>query len=307
MPLTGIPKFSVLVPVYNHDRYIGAALESLLAQDDAEWEAIVVNDGSTDLTPGIIDDYAKRDSRIRVFHKANGGVSTALNYGLARARGEWICWLSSDDLFAASKLRIHRNAIAAHPECRFFFTHFHEIANDTGQITDPPLWNAIPEKPWQVIESLKGAYIHGNSICVKADAWETAGGFDETLRQGQDYDMWLRLLINNPAEFIPVRTCITRIHPGQTTNQFPEACFYDSCKAVITTLNKHRFEDLFPLLDLRKKQDAIRAVEKCLDVAADIRSPFLYGLGPHPALLLRLIEWVHNRADRRLAPTLKQP
>jgi glycosyltransferase involved in cell wall biosynthesis len=298
--------FSVLVPVYNHDRYIGAALDSLLAQEDADWEAIVVNDGSADRTPVIIEDYAKRDPRIRVFHKSNGGVSTALNYGLSRAKGEWICWLSSDDLFAASKLAIHRKAIAAHPECRFFFTHFQELADDTGRITDPPLWNDIPEKPWQVISALKGAYIHGNSICVKADAWAKEGGFDETLRQGQDYDMWLRLLLSNPAEFIPERTCITRVHPGQTTNQFPEACFFDSCKAVISILNTHRFEDLFPLLDLQKKQDAIGAVEKCLNVAADIRSPFLYGLGAHPALLLRLIEWVNNRADQRLAPSLKK-
>src|SRR5436309_795558 len=102
------PFFSVLVPTYNQAHYVGQALDSLIGQSDPDWEAIVVNDGSTDGTAGILEAHRATDPRIRVIHKQNGGTGSALNEGLRHARGEWICWLSSDDLFHPRKLEIHR-------------------------------------------------------------------------------------------------------------------------------------------------------------------------------------------------------
>src|SRR5919108_4145810 len=140
------PSFSVLVPVYNHAQYISEALDSLLAQTERDWEAIVVNDGSTDSTPDVLEAYRAKDSRFRVFHKKNGGVASALNMGLQQARGDWICWLSSDDLFHPCKLEIHRHWIGKYPECCFFFTHFRALNEATGQLSDPPLWRSIPDR-----------------------------------------------------------------------------------------------------------------------------------------------------------------
>ncbi|HEY7532900.1 MAG TPA: glycosyltransferase family A protein, partial [Nitrospiraceae bacterium] len=121
--------FSVLVPTYNHAKFLPAALESLLAQTFPDWEAIVVDDGSTDNTRDVLSSYASRDSRIRPIHKENGGVASALNVGIRAARGQWICWLSSDDFFEPDKLRIHMRAIREYPDVKFFFTnffHYHE-------------------------------------------------------------------------------------------------------------------------------------------------------------------------------------
>ena len=89
--------FSVIIPVYNVAPYLRECLDSVLAQTFADWEAICVDDGSTDGSGAILDEYADRDSRIRVFHQPNAGVSVARNKALDVAKGEWICFLDSDD------------------------------------------------------------------------------------------------------------------------------------------------------------------------------------------------------------------
>lgn len=91
------PKISVIVPVYKVEKYLPECIESILAQTFTDFELILVDDGSPDNSGKICDDYAARDSRIRVFHKENGGVSSARNLGLDNARGEWIAFVDSDD------------------------------------------------------------------------------------------------------------------------------------------------------------------------------------------------------------------
>ncbi len=90
---------SVIVPVYNIKEYIGPCIDSILAQDYTELEIILVDDGSTDCSGKICDEYAQRDSRIKVFHIENSGLSGARNYGTAQATGEFIYYLDGDDCF----------------------------------------------------------------------------------------------------------------------------------------------------------------------------------------------------------------
>lgn len=97
-------KFSIIVPVYNAERYLRECLESVLAQTMQDWECICVDDGSTDGSGAILDEYAARDKRFRVIHKANEGVAVARNTGLEHARGEWITWLDADDEYAPWRL-----------------------------------------------------------------------------------------------------------------------------------------------------------------------------------------------------------
>ena len=91
------PKVSVIVPVYKVEKYLPACIESILAQTFTDFELILVDDGSPDSSGKICDYYAARDSRIRVFHKENGGVSSARNLGIDNARGKWISFVDSDD------------------------------------------------------------------------------------------------------------------------------------------------------------------------------------------------------------------
>lgn len=88
---------SVIVPIYNTEKYLHRCIDSILNQTFTDFELLLVNDGSVDKSGEICDEYAKKDSRIRVFHKENGGVSSARNIGLLNAKGEWITFCDSDD------------------------------------------------------------------------------------------------------------------------------------------------------------------------------------------------------------------
>lgn len=91
------PKISVIVPVYNTEKYLHRCVDSILAQTFTDFELLLVNDGSTDGSGAICDEYAQKDSRVRVFHKENGGVSSARNIGIDNAQGDWITFIDSDD------------------------------------------------------------------------------------------------------------------------------------------------------------------------------------------------------------------
>lgn len=91
------PKISVIVPVYNAEKYLRRCVDSILAQTFTDFELLLVNDGSKDNSGAICDEYATKNSRVRVFHKENGGVSSARNLGLDNAKGEWVTFVDSDD------------------------------------------------------------------------------------------------------------------------------------------------------------------------------------------------------------------
>src|SRR5206468_1470416 len=136
------------------------------------------------------------------------GTGSALNAGLHEARGDWICWLSSDDLFDGRKLEIHRHGIAQHPDTRFFFTYSQQFDDTVGHVTTAPFWLPRADPKWQILHMLRGNFVQGNSICVSRRAWKQVGGFNEELRYAQDYDMWLRLMACNPAALIREPTCL---------------------------------------------------------------------------------------------------
>lgn len=109
--LDNMPQISIIVPVYNVEKYLSHCVESILAQTYADWELLLVDDGSPDGSGRLCDDYANKDSRIRVFHKENGGVSSARNLGLDNARGDWIIFVDSDDWIAKDTFEYCLNSI----------------------------------------------------------------------------------------------------------------------------------------------------------------------------------------------------
>lgn len=95
---------SVIVPVYNAGEYLGPCIDSILCQDYREFELLLIDDGSSDGSSDICDRYARQDERIRCFHQANSGVGLSRNFGIEQARGEWICFIDSDDRVKADYL-----------------------------------------------------------------------------------------------------------------------------------------------------------------------------------------------------------
>lgn len=103
------PKVSVIVPVYKAESYLHRCMDSLLAQTFTDFEVLLVDDGSPDCSGEICDEYAKKDTRVKVFHKENGGVSSARNIGLEYAKGEWIAFVDSDDWVESDFLEVFRS------------------------------------------------------------------------------------------------------------------------------------------------------------------------------------------------------
>ena len=97
-------KLSIIVPVYNIAQYLNDCVQSILEQSFHDWELVLVNDGSTDQSPALCEEWAKKDTRIRVVHKANGGLSDTRNAGLLEAKGEYIHFLDGDDYYVADNV-----------------------------------------------------------------------------------------------------------------------------------------------------------------------------------------------------------
>lgn len=103
--MTDQPLVSIIVPVYNVEPYLRQCLDSILSQTYTNWEAILVDDGSKDKSGEICDEYANKDSRVRVVHKENGGVSSARNLGIEKASGDWFLFCDSDDMLYEEAIR----------------------------------------------------------------------------------------------------------------------------------------------------------------------------------------------------------
>lgn len=286
------PLFSVLVPSYNQANFLTEALDTLLAQTYPHWEALVVNDGSTDDTAQVAAAYAARDARVRVFNKPNGGVGSALNEGLRQAQGDWICWLSSDDKFLPDKLQLHADACRENPAAVFFHTDYlvllEEQKRTVGSGRNP---GSVPPRPLQLLNLFQCNYFNGISVAVRRTLFEQFGEFSERLRYGQDFAMWLRIVSRYPAHYIDRPTCVTRVHPGQDTQQFMEAGFIDSGVACLEFLNGHPFAEIFPWSDLADPEQAEMAVRYVFGVVLDLNSYVSY-CGFSLALLERMREWL---------------
>lgn len=118
---------SVIMPAYNSEKYVSEAIESVCNQSYKDWELLIVNDGSTDHTPEIIDDYAKKDSRIKVFHRENEGVSMARNFALNKICGEYVTFIDSDDVYHTDRLKRMLQVFEKHTECDVVFSGYKEF------------------------------------------------------------------------------------------------------------------------------------------------------------------------------------
>ena len=103
--MTSKPVVSIIVPVYNTEKFLHRCIDSILTQTYTDFELLLIDDGSKDSSGSICDEYAEKDSRVRVFHKENGGVSSARNLGLDNAQGEWITFVDSDDYIEENYLK----------------------------------------------------------------------------------------------------------------------------------------------------------------------------------------------------------
>ncbi len=181
------PMVSIVIPFYNCP-YVAQAIESALCQTCSDCEIIVVDDGSTRhmelLTPFL--------QQCTVVRKRNGGTASALNAGIQRATGQYFAWLSSDDVFAPTKIErqlafmLGNHAYVSH-------TAYQTIDEDSRLVGDP-IRLRFPGKRSFYQTLLQGCPINGSSIMLRMEVFSSLGYFDEALLYTHDYDMWLRMI-----------------------------------------------------------------------------------------------------------------
>lgn len=207
-----MPEVSVIMPAYNAARHIGRAVQSVLAQTVIDIELIVIDDASDDDTAAVAAASGKENVKI-IRHASNKGVAAARNSGIQAARGNFMAFLDSDDVWHPDKLEKQlpcfadsRNGII----CVFCgYSHFD---SETGVKTDEVRTAKSGRMDMNLL--LENCVTGGSStVLIPKAAFEHAGLFDETLRACEDWDLWLRLAQHGQFDFLPNNLCDIYMRP----------------------------------------------------------------------------------------------
>lgn len=182
-----MPKVSIVLPIYNGEKYMKQSIDSILCQDFAEWELIIVNDCSTDLTPEIADAYAKKDERIKVIHnKENKKLPESLNIGFREACGECLTWTSDDNMYMPNAIGEMYQKLTSDESVKMVCADMKFMDAD-GRIVG----QAMPyEEKRMLYENCVGA-----CFMYKREVPEQVGGYDSDMFCVEDYDYWFRVLL----------------------------------------------------------------------------------------------------------------
>jgi len=223
------PRVSVIIPTYNRAWCLREAVDSVLAQEFKDFELMVVDDGSTDETPPLLQEYG--DS-IRVLHQRNRGVSAARNAGISVARGDLIAFLDSDDIWLQGKLAFQVEFFNRHPGALICQTE--ELWVKNGRRVNP---RKRHRKRGGIIfePSLQLCLVSPSAVMLRRGLFDQVGFFDERLPACEDYDLWLRVSCRFPVELIETPLIVKR---GGHADQLSRAW----------GLDRHRIESIANLI-----------------------------------------------------------
>jgi len=221
-------KVSVVIPAYNHEKFIGAAIDSVLNQSLQDFELIIVDDGSTDNTAAVIKAYS--DPRIHYFHQENQDAFNTINRGMGQAKGRFIAILNSDDIYATDRLQ---RLVEYHEKtgAQCLFTDVIPISDAGIEFTDPDFgWNVWHRKNrdfYRQAGDLYTGFLKGNfmvttsNLFMTREAVEKVGNFC-SLRYLHDYDFMFRMLLAFPDAVHYLgdeKLLYYRIHDGNTLGE----------------------------------------------------------------------------------------
>lgn len=216
---------SVIIPVYNGEKFIARAIESVLKQTLPAFEIIVINDGSKDGTEKILEQYAGK-----IIYKTipNGGVSNARNVGIEMSGGDWIAFLDADDIWYPNKLERQSVFLQKFPKvglcCSNFAignlgeNHFSGYHQDIQGSFDTPLQDSLS---FLIQENFVGT---ASNVIVKRAVLQKAGRFNAAYRQAEDYDLWLRCALHTDFLFMSEVLLDKDTHENNLTNNQLETC-----------------------------------------------------------------------------------
>lgn len=220
------PLISVVMSVYNGEKYLQDAVDSILQQTFPDFEFLIINDGSTDSTSKMLEEFSKRDNRIKTIeNEHNIGLTSSLNKGIMMAEGKYIARMDADDLSLSSRLEKQLEFLEQNPSHIAVGSSFYQI-DDKSKITsfvsvlsdDKKIKNCLKSQNW---------LCHGSVLMRKDIFWE-CGGYDERFKYSQDYDLWLRMserfrLSNIPEPLYYWRATLKAISKSNETDQKHDA------------------------------------------------------------------------------------
>lgn len=223
------PLVTVVIPAYNSADYISEALDSVIAQDYPAIEIIVIDDGSTDNTREVVSAYG---DRVRLIAQENQGSAVARNKGIQQAQGKYIAFLDADDVWWCHKIFFQIEALTANGHkmaySRFIWWYMDvngKFINPEAEFAKTPNPNIFTDRivtgsPYA--ELLLDCIVWTSTVIVEKAELENVGMFDEQLRKGQDYDLWLKLSRRIDMLGLEQATALYRIHPTSITSSIKD-------------------------------------------------------------------------------------
>ncbi|MBV8781275.1 MAG: glycosyltransferase [Phycisphaerae bacterium] len=209
------PTVSVLMPVFNAERYIAAAIESILAQTFSDFELIVIDDGSSDQSLAILKSYAAKDNRIRLVSRANTGHSRAINEMLAMANGKYLARMDGDDICMPDRFQRQVDCLNAHPDVVAVGGAVQWIDQDGDAIRMFSVGETHEEIDAAHLAGVGGAISHPAAM-FRRDAMLAVGGIREETHLAEDIDLFLRLAEIGKLMNLPDVVLKWRLHPAST-------------------------------------------------------------------------------------------
>jgi glycosyltransferase involved in cell wall biosynthesis len=229
------PRFSVVIAAFNAAGTVASAVGSVLAQTQPDLEVIVVDDGSSDRTSDVVAGIG--DPRVRLLTQANRGTAAARNAGIASARGTYVAFLDSDDLYLPGYLELSERELESVPDVGFAYTDAYVFDDISGRVrrrsamarNRPPV-PAPADRDQFLLALLERNFVFVAAV-VPRDVLGAVGGFDESLRAIEDYDLWLRILLRGyRAAWVEGQHVLYRRHPGQLSRNLVRMA--DTLRAV---------------------------------------------------------------------------
>ena len=196
----------MVVPLYNKEQYIERTLQSILSQTYRDYEIIVIDDGSNDGSYSKAESILKQDSKSSIiFKQQNSGVGSARNKGVELSRGEYICFLDSDDWWEPKFLECIDGLISKYPNALMYGSSFYLVKNGTKRIAPIGVDKEFKEgyiNYYQTYAKTLCMPISSSSVALSRKAFYEVGQFNTSLTLGEDFDLWIRLALKGPVALV---------------------------------------------------------------------------------------------------------
>jgi filamentous hemagglutinin family protein len=233
---------SLVITVYNRERYLGAAIESVLAQTRGDWELLVWDDGSTDCSVEIAQHYARQDARVRVVAAQHQGRVPALKDAIAHTKGTYIGFVDSDDILAPTALEETAAVLDAHPATGLVYTDY-LVMNERGEVTGYGNRCRLPYSPAGLLRK----FITFHFRLIRRTVFEQVGGINESFYLSEDYELCLRLSEVTQVQRVSKPLYYYRVHRESISQQQKAEQNRFALVAIKQARQRRQHADNFPV------------------------------------------------------------